>query len=70
MKRPVKITHPVTLQVTIDDVTWGRLLRLSEVCRGDPLQIAASLLHDILEDDEETNCIKADVGEPITPRLN
>lgn len=66
----MKISHPVTLQVTIDHATWGRLFRLAEFCKGDPVQIAASLLHDILKDDEETNCVKAEVADPITPTLN
>lgn len=40
------------LLVHLDAGTVARLVRLSEVCHDDPALIAASLIRDILEDDE------------------
>ena len=49
----------ITIEVEIDDETEAHLLRLSRVC-GDSLgKIAASLLHDILADDQTFNEVEA-----------
>jgi len=45
----------VFLELAIDRETADRLLELSRFCQADPNTIAASLLHDILADDEAAN---------------
>lgn len=55
-----------TIEIELDSLTAERLERLARACgEADPMTIAASLLHDILRDDEETNCL----GRPADPRL-
>lgn len=49
----------ITIEVEIDDETEARLLRLSRVCGDLPGKIAASLLHDILADDQTFNEVEA-----------
>lgn len=52
--------HPkAMLAVPLDDDSVERLMSLSRVC-GLPLaDLAASLLHDLLEEDEETHILMA-----------
>jgi hypothetical protein len=45
----------MVLLVPLDEETHERLKRLSDFCRADKIAVAASLLHDILKDDEEAN---------------
>lgn len=45
----------VTLEIQIDEDTNLRLQNLSAFCRADKIALAASLLHDILRDDEMEN---------------
>ena len=45
----------IVLLVSVDEVTLGRLLALSRACEGHPCAVAASILHDVLEDDCEWN---------------
>ena len=40
------------IRVPLDPVTRERLLSLAKVCGDDPDKIAASLLHDLLDDDD------------------
>ena len=49
----------ITIEVEIDDETEARLLRLSRVCGDSPGNIASSLLHDILADDQTFNEVEA-----------
>ena len=49
----------ITIEVEIDDETEAHLLRLSRVCGDSPGKIAASLLHDILADDQTFNEVEA-----------
>lgn len=49
------------IEIELDGHTAERLHRLAACCDDDPRRIAASLLHDILRDDEETNCLGAPV---------
>jgi hypothetical protein len=39
------------IMVPLDAESIERLIRLAEICGSDPLTIAGSLLHDVLEDD-------------------
>jgi hypothetical protein len=48
-------TNNTILLVPLDAETEARLRRLSAVCKDDMAHIAASLLHDLLEDDEFYN---------------
>jgi len=43
------------LIVSLDAETVERLLALARLCGDDPASMAASLLHDLLEDDEFYN---------------
>lgn len=43
----------VPFSMLLDETTMERLRRLSDVCDADPRSVAASLLHDILQDDAE-----------------
>lgn len=45
----------VWISIPLDGETAARLQNLSDVCHAAPTNIAASLLHDILKDDEEAN---------------
>jgi hypothetical protein len=45
----------VWISVPLSEETATRLQNLSDQCRADPVGVAASLLHDILKDDEETH---------------
>ena len=45
-------TEETVLVLPIDAETTTRLLRLAAVCGSDPVALAASLLHDILLDDD------------------
>jgi len=47
----------IVLLLTIEPVTLGRLIRLAEACQADPVAIASSLLHDVLEDEERNECL-------------
>lgn len=55
---------PRAIEIELDEWTAERLQRLAACCEDDPRRVAASLLHDILRDDEETNCL----GAPVDPR--
>ena len=47
-----------TLPIPLDGKTVERLLRLARACGDDPATIAASLLRDILADDEAVNILE------------
>lgn len=40
------------LRVPLDPCTVARLHNLADIVRADPVSVAASLLHDILKDDD------------------
>lgn len=42
----------IWITVPLDSRTAARLENLSDVCHAAPIDVAASLLHDILKDDE------------------
>jgi hypothetical protein len=49
-------TAPVRwISIPLDAQTADRLTHLSDECHADPVSVAASLLHDVLADDEEAN---------------
>lgn len=49
---------PVTwITIPLDRATADRLSSLSDVCHAEPTNVAASLLHDILKDDEDTHLL-------------
>jgi hypothetical protein len=55
----------VIFDIPLDGATVERLMALSAVCRQDPKKVAASLLHDILKDDQDAHLCGVDaVGEP------
>ena len=41
------------LQIPLDDLTVARLMEVADVCHAPPELVAASILHDVLEDDAE-----------------
>ena len=45
----------VWISIPVSCETAARLRNLSDVCHADPVAVAASLLHDVLEDDEAAN---------------
>lgn len=45
----------IWISIPLDGETAARLQSLSDVCHATPTRIAASLLYDILKDDEEAN---------------
>lgn len=42
----------VLFSVPLNGATVERLMRLADICHADPRKIAASLLHDVLAEDE------------------
>lgn len=49
---------PNVLPLELGNKTMARLLRLAAACGDSPEKIAASLLHDILADDEAVNVMQ------------
>ena len=47
----------IWISIPLDGETAARLQSLSDVCHAAPTNVAASLLHDILKDDEETHLL-------------
>ena len=45
----------VWISIPLDGETAARLQSLSNDCHAEPVSVAASLLHDLLKDDEEAN---------------
>jgi hypothetical protein len=43
------------IRVPIDAITAARLAHLARIVEAEPISIAASLLHDILKDDESAH---------------
>lgn len=43
------------ISIPVDAETYRRLTSLADICHADPKKVAASLLHDILKDDEEAH---------------
>ena len=43
----------VCLRIPVSEETLARLQNLSNACHADPISVAASLLHDLLKDDED-----------------
>ena len=56
------------LSIPLDAKTAERLANLSDVCHNDPVRVAASLLHDVLADDEQTHFLEATA--PGSPSIN
>jgi len=56
------------ISIPLDAATAERLENLSDVCHNDPVRVAASLLHDVLADDEETHYLAA--AAPGSPSFN
>ena len=55
----------VWIKIPLDGQTAARLRNLSDVCHAAVHAVAASLLHDVLADDEEYNIpVAAAVGSP------
>lgn len=50
-----KSTETVWINVPLDLETRKRLRGLAKFCQADDTEVAASLLHDILRDDEQEN---------------
>jgi hypothetical protein len=45
----------VWISIPLDPLTAARLRNLSDVCHVDPIGVAASLLHDVLAEDDEAH---------------
>jgi bacterioferritin (cytochrome b1) len=58
MSAPKNPPETVWISIPLDLETAKRLRGLSRFCDADEKEVAASLLHDVLRDDEEVN-IKA-----------
>lgn len=43
------------VRVPLDKETAARLQCLSDICHADPVSVAASLLHDILKEDDDAH---------------
>ncbi len=56
----------VWISVPLDAETAARLRNLSDVCHAAPTHVAASLLHDILKDDEIYNLPAAVAAGDVT----
>jgi hypothetical protein len=56
------------LSIPLDAKTAERLSNLSDVCHNDPVRVAASLLRDILADDEAAHHPEATA--PGSPSIN
>lgn len=56
------------LSIPLDAKTAERLAHLSDVCHNDPVRVAASLLHDVLADDEQAHFLEATA--PGSPSIN
>ena len=54
------------ISIPLDAQTAARLANLSDECHADQVRVAASLLHDILEDDEQANLPTALAAGNIT----
>jgi predicted transcriptional regulator len=55
MAEILKKERTVWVSIPLDPETAARLQNLSDFCHAEPVKVAASLLHDILKDDEEYN---------------
>ncbi len=59
-------TPVIWISIPLDGETAARLQNLSDECRAAPTTVAASLLHDMLKDDEEANLpIALAAGSPL-----
>lgn len=47
------------ISIPVDEATLRRLLDLADMCHADIKSIAASLLHDVLADDEAAHVLEA-----------
>jgi hypothetical protein len=56
----------VWFSIPLSGATVERLMNLSNICHAEPTKIAASLLHDILADDEASNLPAAVAAGDIT----
>ena len=56
----------IWISIPLDAATAARLQSLSDVCHAAPTNVAASLLHDILKDDEEANLPTALAAGSVT----
>lgn len=43
------------IRIPVSQETLERLMRLADMCHADPVAVAASMLHDVLKDDEEAH---------------
>jgi len=49
----------------VDEATLERLLRVADDCGADPVAVAASLLHDVLADDEAAHTDAAPLTDAV-----
>jgi bacterioferritin (cytochrome b1) len=52
---PLDELETVWLNIPLDGESAERLKNLADICHAAPDRVAASLLHDLLKDDEEAN---------------
>jgi hypothetical protein len=60
----------VWFSIPLSSATIDRLMALSDICHADPVKVAASLLHDVLKDDEEANAEAATATHHPQNHLN
>lgn len=58
MTRLLDTEEQVWLSIPLSRRTAERLANLADVCHADHRSVAASLLHDILQDDEEAHVLE------------
>lgn len=58
MKHPLEHEERVWLSIPLSRETAERLARLADACHADRPTVAASLLHDLLEDDAEAHLLE------------
>ena len=58
----------VCLRIPVSEETLARLQNLSDICHADPIKVAASLLHDVLKEDEDAHFLLA--APPMSPAFN
>ena len=50
-------TETVWIKIPLDGETAARLRNLADFCHADRVSVAASLLHDILKEDDEAHAL-------------
>jgi hypothetical protein len=57
MQKNLKDAEVLWIRIPLDGETAERLQNLSDICQSDASRVAASLLHDILKDDDDAHAL-------------